>query len=115
VDDQTTEQFIYTIVPTRPELLTDPDAWTDDENYIAQEHFAYLEQATDEGTVLLAGRAQDGLGPAIVIFEAPSEDRARRFMEADPFIASGLMRASLHPFRAALVRGPQKESKEDKR
>lgn len=105
MDDQATVQFIYTIEPTRPELLTDADAWTDDENRIAQEHFAYLKRATDEGTVLLAGRAQDGLGPAIVIFEASSEDRARQFMEADPFVASGLMRASLHPFRAALVRG----------
>jgi len=25
-------------------------------------------------------------------------------MQADPFVAGGLMRASLHPFRAALVR-----------
>jgi uncharacterized protein YciI len=39
-----------------------------------------------------------------VIFEAESEEAARKFMESDPFIAGGLMRASLHPFRAALVR-----------
>ncbi len=114
MDGKATEQFIYTIEATRPELVTDPDAWTEDENRIAREHFAYLKRATEEGTVLLAGRAQDGLGPAIVVFEASSKEAARHFMENDPFIASGLMRASLHPFRAALVRGSQKEIEEDR-
>jgi len=41
----------------------------------------------------------------VVIFRAESEDDARRFMEGDPFVAEGLFRASLHPFRAALVEG----------
>ena len=47
--------------------------------------------------------SQDGIGPAIVIFRAESEDGARQFMEEDPFVSHGLFRASLHPFRAALV------------
>ena len=54
--------------------------------------------------MLLAGRSLDGKGPAIVILEAASEEEARRLMERDPFVASGLMRATLHPFRPALVR-----------
>ena len=99
-----TLQFIYHFDPIRPELVTDADAWTDEDNRIAESHFAYLEKATREGIVLLAGRSQDGVGPAIVIFEAESEEAARQFMEDDPFVSSGLMRASLHPFRAALVR-----------
>lgn len=98
------KQFIYTITPVRPELATDPDAWTEEDSRIAERHFAYLKQATEEGIVILAGRSPDGVGPAIVVFEASSENQARRFMENDPFIASGLMRARLHPFRAALVR-----------
>ena len=53
--------------------------------------------------MILAGRSQDGIGPAIVIFRAESENDARRFMEEDPFVSSGLFRASLHPFCAALV------------
>jgi hypothetical protein len=51
---------------------------------------------------LLAGRSQDGLGPAIVILETASEQEARAFMENDPFVASGLFGADLHPFRIAL-------------
>ena len=106
MSEQEKKEFIYAFDPVRPELVTNPDAWTEEELRIAEEHFAYLKQATEEGIVLLAGRAQDGVGPAIVVFEADSEEEARRFMENDPFVAGGLMRASLHPFRAALVRKP---------
>jgi uncharacterized protein YciI len=105
MSEQEQKQFIYTIQPLRPALATDPDAWTEAERRIAEQHFAYLKKVTEQDIVLLAGRSPDGIGPAIVVFEAPSEDQARRFMESDPFVASGLMRGSLHPFRAALVRG----------
>ena len=103
--ERSKEQFIYVFEPVRPELVTDPDAWTEEDMRIGSEHFAYLKKATEDGIVLLAGRSLDGEGPAVVIFEADSEERARSFMEADPFVADGLMRASLHPFRAALIRG----------
>lgn len=74
-------QFIYQFDPIRPELVTDADAWTDEDNCIAEAHSAYLQKATQEGIVLLAGRSQDGVGPAIVIFKAESEEAARKFME----------------------------------
>jgi hypothetical protein len=54
--------------------------------------------------VILAGRSTDGVGPAIVILDIADEGEARRFMNNDPFVAGGLMRADLHPFRASLVR-----------
>ena len=104
MSNEETLQFIYHFDPIRPELVTDADAWTDEDNRIAEVHFSYLEKATREGVVLLAGRSQDGVGPAIVIFEAESEEAAHQFMENDPFVSGGMMRASLHPFRAALVR-----------
>jgi uncharacterized protein YciI len=102
---QERRQFIYVFDPVRPDLVNDPDAWTEEEMRIGSEHFAYLTKATGEGTVILAGRSTDGVGPAVVIFEAISKEEARWFMENDPFVAGGLMRANLHPFRAALVRG----------
>jgi uncharacterized protein YciI len=104
MSEKETLQFLYHFDPVRPELVTEPDAWTEEDVRIGKAHFAYLNQATEEGIVLLAGRSQDGIGPAIVIFEAESEAAARHFMENDPFVAGGLMRASLHPFKAALVR-----------
>jgi uncharacterized protein YciI len=102
--EQPTPQWIYQFFPVRPEMVTNPDLWTEADNRLAEEHFAYLKRATEEGTVLLAGRAQNGEGPAIVIIEAPSEEAARHFMENDPFVSGGFARARLHPFRAALVR-----------
>jgi len=99
-------QFIYVFDPVRPEMISDPDSWTERDTRIAQEHFSYLKAATEAGTVLLAGRALDGQGPAVVIIEVEDQDEAQRFMGNDPFVSRGLMRASLHPFRAALVRKP---------
>lgn len=96
-------QFLYTFTPgRRPELATDPSAWSPADEETAANHFTYLEGAAASGTVLLAGRSQDGVGPAIVILEAASEQEARDFMEKDPFITSGLFGADLHPFRIAL-------------
>lgn len=104
MSEQEKSHFIYIFDPVRPELITDPDAWTEEDIRISHEHFAYLKQATEDGIVILAGRSLDGEGPAIVVLEASSEEEARRFMENDPFVAGRLMRARLHPFRAALVR-----------
>lgn len=98
------KHHVYVFEAIRPELVTDPDAWTEADLRIAAEHFAYLQRATDEGIVILAGRLTDGIGPAIVILDIAEEQEALGFMENDPFVAGGLMRARLHPFRAALVR-----------
>lgn len=97
--------WIYVFTPgPRPELGTNPEAWTPEDEAVASAHFQRLQQATEAGTVILAGRSPDGIGPAIVVFEAESEEEARAFMESDPFVASGLFGASLHPFNPALVR-----------
>ncbi len=98
-------QWLYQFLPgNRPELATDPGAWTEEDGQIGAAHFERLRAATEEGVVILAGLSLDGAGPAVVIFEAESEEEARRFMEDDPFVSNGLFRASLHPFRASLVR-----------
>ena len=98
-----TRQFLYHFLPgDRPELATDPESCTEEDNRIGSEHFAGLEEAAGNGTVVMAGRSQDGVGPAIVIVEVASERDARLFMEADPFVTSGLFGARLHPFRIAL-------------
>lgn len=103
--DIETQYFLYQFEAVRPEMVTDPTAWTAEDHHLAEQHYEYLKRATAKGTVLLAGRSLDGVGPAIGILEARSEKEARRFMESDPFVSGGLMRARLHPFRAALMRG----------
>lgn len=99
-------EFIYQFLPgDRPELLTDPTAWSEKDEKASAEHYRRLAQATKDGIVILAGRSLDGVEPSVVILEADSEEDARRFMEEDPFVAEGLFGVSLHPFRAALIRG----------
>ena len=98
-------QFLYQFGPGEgPELATDPTAWTEEDERVFDAHYSWLRRAAEEGTVILAGRSPDGVGPAIVIFEAKSEEEARQFMQDDPFVRHGLFRAELHPFRVALVR-----------
>lgn len=102
------DQYIYRFTPgPRPELASTPEAWTDEDSAIGAAHFDYLKQATEQGVVILAGRSQDGIGPAVVVFQADSEQDAVAFMQADPFVASGLFGAELHPFRVALWSNPE--------
>jgi uncharacterized protein YciI len=98
--------WLYQFKPgdERPDLATNAAAWTEADEHVFTAHYERLRQGAEDGIVILAGRSQDGIGPAIVIFEADSEEDARRFMEEDPFVSEGLFGANLHPFRAALVR-----------
>ena len=100
-------QFIYQFHPgDRPELATDPEAWSESDEAVASAHYSYLSKGVDDDIVILAGRAQDGVGPAIVIIETPSEEAAFEFMSNDPFVASGLFEARIHPYRVAMWREP---------
>lgn len=40
-----------------------------------------------------------------MIFEAETEAEARAIMEGDPAVQAGVMTATLHPYRVALIRG----------
>jgi uncharacterized protein len=103
-------QFLYIVRLARPALLTEgPDA---EEQRVLGAHFAYVERLTDEGTMILVGRTQT-TGPetfGLAIFEADSEEEARRIMEEDPAVAQGLMRAELYPYKVALMRRARSES-----
>lgn len=100
------KQWMYVFGPgDRPELRTDPSSWSEEDNAVGAAHFERLRAGTIAGTVIFAGLALDPEGPAVVVFEAESEDAARAFMLADPFVSEGLFTATLYPFVASLVRG----------
>jgi hypothetical protein len=100
-----TNLFIYKIQPVRPEMIT--EGRTPDEERIVGEHFDYLERLTKQGVVHLAGRTltNDNAGFGIIIFNAESDEAARRLVHEDPAVVQRVMRAELYPFRVALV-GP---------
>ena len=96
-------QYLYTIHPTRLEMLTNGP--TPEEAEIVSQHFSYLEGLTERGVVVLAGRTQntDESSFGIVIFNAQSEEAAHEVMENDPAVKNGVMRAKLYPYRVALM------------
>jgi uncharacterized protein len=96
-------EYLYRLVPTRLEMLTEGP--TPEETELVTAHFSYLQAAVAKGILLLAGRTTllDERTFGIAVFRAESEEEARRFMESDPAVAGGVMRAELFPFRVALL------------
>jgi uncharacterized protein len=97
-------QFVYVLRVTP--AFHDESKWTERENEAVSRHFSRLEQATQAGKVIFAGRTTEPLDITfgLVVFEAESEDAARQFMEADPAVVAGVMSATLHPYALALQR-----------
>ena len=97
-------QWIYVLKVTRLEMLTEGS--TPEEDEIVGQHFAYLKDLTEKGVMILMGRTQtnDESTFGIAIFEAENEEAARIIMENDPAVAGGVMRATLYPYRVALMR-----------
>lgn len=95
------EQFIYFLRPKRLEMLTQGP--TAEEARVQAEHGDYLKGLAARGSVMLAGRTtnNDETTVGIVIVRAPDEEVALQTMKSDPFVKSGLMSATLFPFRVA--------------
>ncbi len=96
-------QFLYKIQPTRIEMLQEGP--TKAETEIIDSHFKYLKGLQEMDVLILAGRTLniDESTFGIVIFNAESEEAAREIMEDDPAVRSGVMRATLFPYRVALM------------
>jgi uncharacterized protein YciI len=92
-------QWLSIAKPTRREMLIET---TVEEDEIIDQHFAYMEELTEKGVVLLVGRTlnTDETSFGMTIFEAEDATVAREIMENDPAVKSGMMTATLFPFRA---------------
>ena len=101
-------QWLYLLKPTRLGMLTEGS--TPEEAEIVSRHFAYLQDLTEKGVMILMGRTQnnDEASFGICIFEAEDGSAARIIMEADPAVMLGVMRADLYPYKIALMRGQSK-------
>ncbi len=107
------KQFIY-VLHLAPRLYDDK-AWTAEDNAAVDRHLAnfkaavqsgQLKAAVQSGQLILVGRTREPGDKTfgIAIFEAADEAAARKFMEADPAVAGGVMTAELHPFAVVLQR-----------
>ncbi len=95
------DAWVYMIHPSNMKMLAQP---TPAERESLAGHFAYLQDLTRSGVVIVAGPCTDDSGLGIVIFEAPNENAARRIMNSDPAVSAGVFIAELHPMRLSLLR-----------
>jgi uncharacterized protein YciI len=95
-------EYLYLIHPFRDGFYKQP---TPEEDAAMQAHFQYLQKASEEGSVILAGPCLDDTF-GLVVFHAENEEAARAFMFNDPSVKANVMMAELHPFRASLVGKP---------
>lgn len=93
-------QFLILYAPPRPTFADDA---THAEQETIAEHFAYLEQARDAGTLILAGRTLDEPPLGLAIVTAHSENAARAFADRDPAVRKNVFTAQLRPYRVALL------------
>jgi len=93
------KEYIYIIHPLRHGFFDDP---TPEENVIMDRHFAYLHQAAQAGTVLLAGPCLDDTF-GLVVFRAEDDAAANAFMFNDPSVKADVMMAELHPMRLSVT------------
>jgi uncharacterized protein len=95
-------EFLYRTQLVRGDLLrTGP---TTAEQAVVAEHFAYLQDLTAKGAIILVGRTltTDENTMGLAVFRAESEDEALRIMNGDPAVAKGVMTATLYPFKVVL-------------
>jgi len=69
------------------------------------EHFARLRQLVADGVLVLAGPTLGRVNTGVMIFEAPDEEAAQRFVHEDPTVVAGITTPELRPFRLSLLRG----------
>jgi uncharacterized protein YciI len=95
-------EWIYFIHAPREDFAA---TMTPDERAVWDTHFERLQRLTREGVMILVGPTLGRVNTGIAVFEAPDEEAARRIMEEDPAIASGIATGELRPFAVALLRG----------
>ena len=96
------QEFLYKLQLVRGDMLqTGP---TTQEQAVVAEHFAYLQDLTAKGHIILVGRTltTDENTMGLAIFRAESEDEARQIMTEDPAVKKRIMTATLYPFKVVL-------------
>jgi uncharacterized protein YciI len=95
-------EWVYFIHPPRDDFAA---TMTDAERLVWREHAERLQRLLDEGVLILAGPTLGRVNTGLAVIEAPDEPSARKIMDEDPTIASGMARGELRPFRASFLRG----------
>ncbi len=99
-------EWIYIIHPPRENFAR---TMTKVEEEVWSRHWQRAKRLYLEGSIIVMGPSLGSNNLGICIFEAPDEAAARKFMEEDPAISSGVGRGELQPYRVSLLRGRDEE------
>jgi D-alanyl-D-alanine carboxypeptidase len=100
----TAEKKQFVIVLRLNAKYQDEKNWTEADNQAVGRHFAKLQQLQKDGKLILAGRTLIKESMGVVILEVESEAEARRVMDADDAVKTGIMSAEVLPFQTALIK-----------
>ena len=94
------QHYIYILKPHRENFASE---MTGEEAAIMSEHFIYLKDLLEKGTLILAGPETTGkFGLALI--ETESEQEARNIMNNDPAFKKNVCGVTLYPYRISLIR-----------
>jgi uncharacterized protein YciI len=95
-------EWIYFIHTPRDDFAA---TMTVEERRVWGEHSERLQRLLDDGTLVMAGPTLGRINMGVAVIEAPDEPSARRIMEDDPTVSSGLASGELRGFSVAYLRG----------
>ena len=95
-------EWVFFMHPPREDFIA---TMSDAERDAFSEHAVWLRKLLDEGVLIAAGPCLGRNNTGIAIFEAGSEQEARRIVADEPVTSSGYMRGDLRPYRLGLLRG----------
>lgn len=96
------QQFVI-VLRLQPKYQDDKN-WTETDSLAVGRHFAKLQQLQKDGKLILAGRTTVKESTGFVILEVETEAEARKIMDDDDAVKSGIMSAELLPFQTALLK-----------
>jgi uncharacterized protein YciI len=100
--DRRVSEWVFFMHPPRDDFI---GTMTDAERSAFEAHATWLRGLLADGALIVSGPCLGTVNTGIMIFEAPSEEVARRIVAGEPVTSAGYMRGDLRPYRLGLLRG----------
>ncbi|MBV9382618.1 MAG: hypothetical protein JOY82_10460 [Streptosporangiaceae bacterium] len=95
-------EWVFFMHPPRDDFMA---TMSDHERSAFDAHAAWLRRLLADGVLVVAGPCLGRVNTGIAIFEAASEQEARRIVADEPVTSGGYMRGDLRPYRLGILRG----------
>jgi uncharacterized protein YciI len=100
--DRGVSEWVFFMHPPRDDFIA---TMSGAERAAFDAHAAWLRKLLADGLLIAAGPCLGQVNTGLAIFEAASEEEARRITAGEPVTSGGYMRGDLRPFRLGMLRG----------